>query len=302
MRKGTKIWLWIASGLILLGCIIWGGVMSMLKWDFNQLSTIKYETNQHELAEDYQNITIISKTADITFAVSEDGKHRVICHEQENAIHSVAVKDGDLVIELVDGRKWYEHIGISFQTPKITVCLPQGAYGKLSIQASTGDIHIPKDLFFESADISVSTGDITLLSSVLETANVKTTTGKITVANVNCTGDLSVKVSTGKAKISNVTCRKLTSSGTTGDVSLENVIAKEALSIERSTGDIDLDRCDAQLIHLKTDTGDIEGTLLSEKVFSAETKTGDVDVPKTTTGGKCEIRTNTGDIEIELVS
>ena len=301
MGRNTKTWLWIAVCLILAGCIIWGGAMTVLKWDFKRLSTVKYETNHHQIEEDFRNITIITNTADITFVLSEDGNYAVSCHEQENANHRVAVKDGELVIELVDTRKWYEHLGIGFDCPNITVHLPQGAYGKLSIQASTGDIHMPKDLFFESADISVSTGDITLLSSVLETANVKTTTGKITVANVNCMGDLSVKVSTGKAKISNVTCRNLTSSGTTGDVSLENVIAKESLSIERSTGDIELDRCDAQLIHLKTDTGDVEGTLLSEKVFSAETKTGDVDVPKTTTGGKCEIRTDTGDIEIEIV-
>ncbi|MBO5892343.1 MAG: DUF4097 family beta strand repeat protein [Oscillospiraceae bacterium] len=301
MRKKMKIWLWAATCLVLIGCIIFGGVMTVLKWDFKRLLTVKYETNQHEIEEDYQNITIITNTADITFAVSEDGKHRVTCHEQENAIHSVSIKDAALVIELVDTRKWHEYLGIGFDSPNITVYLPQGAYGKLSIQASTGDIHMPKDLFFESADISVSTGDITLLSSVLETANVKTTTGKITVANVNCMGNLSVKVSTGKAKISNVTCRNLTSFGTTGDVSLENVIAKESLSIERSTGDIELDRCDAQLIHLKTDTGDVEGTLLSEKVFSAETKTGDVDVPQTTTGGKCEIHTNTGDIKIKIL-
>ena len=300
MRKGTKIWLWIASGLILLGCIIWGGVMSILKWDINQLSTIKYETNQHEITDDYQNITIVSKTADITFAVSEDGKHRVICHEQVNAIHSVEVKNGDLVIELVDTRKWYEHIGISFQAPKITVYLPQRAYGKLSIQASTGDICLPEDFAFESADIAVSTGDIALFSSVAETVKLKTTTGKINVANVNCMGDLSVNVSTGKAKISYVTCKNLTSSGSTGDITLENVIVLESLRIERSTGDIELERCDAATLYLKTSTGDIEGSLRTGKVFLTHTRTGDVEVPQSTTGGTCEIYTSTGDIEIEI--
>ena len=202
MGKGTKIWLGIASGLILLGCIIGVGAMSMLNWDFRQLSTVKYETNRHEIQEVYQNITIITDTADITFAVSEDGKHYVICHEQEKAAHSVGVTDGELVIQLVDNRKWYEHIGIPFQAPKITVYLPRGEYGKLSIRASTGDIRLPEDFSFESADIAVSTGDIALFSSVAETLKLKTTTGKITVSNVHCTGDLSVQVSTGKAKIS----------------------------------------------------------------------------------------------------
>ena len=44
----------------------------------------------------------------------------------------------------------------------------------------------------------------------------------------------------------------------------------------------------------------VGGTLLSDKVFITDTTTGDVDVPKTTTGGKCEITTTTGDIEIDI--
>ena len=49
-----------------------------------------------------------------------------------------------------------------------------------------------------------------------------------------------------------------------------------------------------------TDTGDVKGTLLSDKIFFAETKTGRKDVPKTTAGGKCEIKTDTGDIIISV--
>ena len=46
--------------------------------------------------------------------------------------------------------------------------------------------------------------------------------------------------------------------------------------------------------------GDIEGTLLTDKIFMAESDIGEVDVPKTTSGGRCEINTNTGDIDIEI--
>ena len=45
MSKITKIWLIIAASFVLIGCIIFGGVMTMLKWDFTKLSTDKYETN-----------------------------------------------------------------------------------------------------------------------------------------------------------------------------------------------------------------------------------------------------------------
>ena len=52
--------------------------------------------------------------------------------------------------------------------------------------------------------------------------------------------------------------------------------------------------------YIKTSTGDVEGTLLSEKIFSIHTSTGKVKVPNTNNGGTCEIKTSTGDIEIQI--
>ncbi len=54
-------------------------------------------------------------------------------------------------------------------------------------------------------------------------------------------------------------------------------------------------------LFIKTSTGDVEGSLLADKVFIVNTDTGEVDVPKTTSGGKCEIKTDTGDVEINIV-
>ena len=89
------------------------------------------------------------------------------------------------------------------------------------------------------------------------------------------------------------------SSGSTGDISLNSVIAVEKFSVERSVGDVKFISCDAAEIYVKTDTGDITGNLLSNKVFITHTATGNVDVPKTAEGGRCEITTDTGDIKIK---
>ena len=43
------------------------------------------------------------------------------------------------------------------------------------------------------------------------------------------------------------------------------------------------------------------GTLLSAKIFVHRTSTGDIKLPETTTGGKCKISTDTGDIKISIV-
>lgn len=92
MRKATKIWLITAASLVLLGCILFVGVMTALKWDFSKLSTVKYETNTHEISESFGDISLTTDTADIMFALSGDGKCRVECYEGKNAKHSASVQ------------------------------------------------------------------------------------------------------------------------------------------------------------------------------------------------------------------
>lgn len=81
---------------------------------------------------------------------------------------------------------------------------------------------------------------------------------------------------------------------------MSHVIATEKLSIERTTGDVEFDDSDAADIFVKTGTGDVTGSLLTDKVFITQTDTGDVDVPQAITGGRCEINTNTGDIKTKI--
>jgi len=319
MGKNTKIWLIIAASCILLGIIIFGSVMTILKWDFTQLSTNTFETKNHKINEDFKSISINTDTAEIKLVPSESSESSAECYEQNNLKHSVEVKDGTLVIQVVDTRKWYEYIGINFGSPKITVYIPQGNYGALQIKSSTGGVEIPKDFVFESISITESTGDVKCYASAEKAVMITTSTGdisvenisaaslslsvstgKLTVSDVNCEGDVSIDVSTGKSSVSDVKCKNLFSNGDTGDISLNQVVAKEKISIERSTGDVKFDGCDAAEIFVKTDTGDVKGTLLSEKVFIVDTNTGKKEVPKTTSGGRCEITTDTGDIKISI--
>ena len=73
-----------------------------------------------------------------------------------------------------------------------------------------------------------------------------------------------------------------------------------SIDIERTTGDIKFNGCDASELVIVTDTGNVKGTLLSDKVFIAKTDTGSIKVPETVSGGKCKITTDTGDIKIEI--
>ena len=81
---------------------------------------------------------------------------------------------------------------------------------------------------------------------------------------------------------------------------MTNLVAEDNISVERTTGFVKLEKCDAAELYIKTDTGDVKGTLLSDKVFITKTDTGHIEVPKTITGGRCEISTDTGDIRINV--
>lgn len=279
MSKNKK-WLITATFLILVGCIIFAAVMMRLDWDFSKLSTSKYITKTYDIVEDFNDISIKADTADITFSLAEDGKCKVVCYDNEKIKYSVKALDGKLTVEAIDNKKWFDNIGINFENAKITVYLPRNELGNIFVRNSTGDIKL-YDLTLNSAELSVSTG-------------------KISANDITCAGDFKAKVSTGETVLSNIKCENLISSGNTGDLTLKNVIASEEFSIERSTGDIKFKNCDANEIFIKTDTGDIDGSLLSSKVFVTKTDTGSVNVPKTSTGGKCEVITDTGDINIKV--
>lgn len=319
MKKTTKIWLIAAASLILAGCILFAVVLSTNGWKFSKLSTVRYETNTYEISKPFTAIALSVDTADIAFALSSDGKCRVECYEEETTKHSVTVEKDTLFIESSNSKSWYDYTGFHFGSPKITVYIPKTEHYTLSVQGSTGNVEVLKELSFISAEISLSTGDINFFAAARETAEIKTgtgnicvennsvgalslsvSTGKVTISKVTCSGSITIGVSTGKAYLCDITCKSILSSGTTGDIILNHVIATEKLSIERTTGNVKFDGSDAADIFVKTSTGDVTGNLLTDKVFITQTDTGDVDVPQTITGGRCEINTNTGDIKIKI--
>ncbi len=260
MNKMKK-WLVVASILILAGCLLFAGVMMLLQWDFSKLSTTKYVTSKHEVSGAFNNISVDTVTSDIVFALSDDGTCKVECFEEEKAKHDVFVENGTLAIKLSYKKAWYDWIGIDFNTPQIKVYLPKATYDTISVQTSTGDV---------------------------------------TISDMICTGNISIQVTTGKTDLHHITCKNLTSGGSTGDVVLSDVVATEKITIQRTTGDVTFAGSDAAELFVKISTGDVTGSLLTDKVYVVHTNTGKVDVPKTTAGGLCEIRTNTGDVKIYI--
>ena len=91
-----KIWLIAAGILVLVGCLLLAVVMSGIKWNFTKLATTQYETNRYEFSEAWEDLSIYTETANVILKPATDGKTSVVCCEQENAKHTVTVKDGTL--------------------------------------------------------------------------------------------------------------------------------------------------------------------------------------------------------------
>ena len=254
----------------------------------------------------------------MTFILSDSTESAVECFERENRKHSVYVKDGTLYIKETE-RRWYDNIGIFFgRDESITLRLSKTEFEKLSIETDTGDVNISENFVFDNIDIESDTGDIKVFAKAekisvstdtgdifaekldVNSLSVDTDTGNINIYNANIEGKLGVETDTGKIHIADVSADNMSVESDTGDVLLEHTEVLGKLNVISDTGDVHFARSDADTIYVRTSTGDVTGTLLSEKIFTTHTSTGDVRVPNSRSGGACEIKTSTGDIEIEI--
>jgi len=313
-----KVWIIVAVSLIAAGALTFMVALIAANFDFALIFNGKYETNTYTPDESFDKIVIKTNTAKIKLVPAPDGICKVVCYEQPKVKHSVAVKEGMLTIDVVDSRRWYEYISFfSFESPAITVYLPETEYSSLNIDTATGDIEIPGTFNFGNVSIKASTADVSCKASISQMIKITTDTGDIKVENasvgeialsvstgdidlenVNCSGNAWVYVTTGDAEISNLSCKNFTSDGSTGELTLADVVVSDKLSVIRSTGDVALVNSDAGEIVIKVSTGDVKGSLRSPKIFTVNTSTGKKSVPYSTTGGICKITTSTGDVSI----
>ncbi|MBQ8440452.1 MAG: DUF4097 family beta strand repeat protein [Clostridia bacterium] len=301
MKKSVKIAILIASLLCVVGVAVCATGLFKINFDFSQLNTQESQTKTYEITEDFENLSIQTETADVIFALSEDDSCRVVCQELAKVTHSVEVQNGTLVIKAEDSRRWYDHIGIVFDSLKVTVYLPKTEYHNITVETDTGDVEMPGDFKFGETCVDTDTGDVFWGANVFGSLKIGTDTGDITLASMAVIKPLKIETDTGDICLDEVWAVSIQIESETGDVELCRTVASDSISVKTDTGDVEFDHSDAASIFVETDTGDVEGSLFSEKIFFTESDTGDIHVPHGTSGGRCEIRTDTGDIEIEIV-
>lgn len=318
MKKVILIPIIVGSALLVTGGILLGVGLA------NSASSGTNVTREELLNEDFNNFDFNLDISDLTFVKTNDGTKKIVFQEQKKLFHEFTVEDGTLKVKFKDNRAWNEKwfsFGVNI---KVTVYLPETSYGNLKIDSDTGDTNIPEDFTFDSFHLEghtgdlnmsanvtnsyyakLSTGDMKLNSITTKEMELKTDTGKMFLTDVDVKEDLAMKISTGDITLNNVHAKNLSKNkdgkGSTGKIKLINTVISENITIRNGTGDVIFTDSDAHDLDVEASTGDVKGTLLTGKLFTAKTSTGHINVPDDDpTGGVCKIKTSTGDINIKI--
>lgn len=281
--------------LILVGTIITTVTMCRNNWNVPGSVDSNKVTQTYEISENFDSIYMKVETADVSFVPSNNSRCTIVISDNENTTYNVGVKNRTLCIEKLKQSGFY----VEFGSPTVIVYLPRTEYKDLNAIGSTGNIDIPSTFSFNRIDVEMTTGDISCSASASESISLRVSTGEIDLSSTSAK-DIYLHVSTGKIEAKDVNCSTFSSDGSTGRIELEDVLVSGLMRIVRSTGDVWLDKCDAGEIEIETNTGDISGSLRSEKIFIVRSDTGRIEVPETLTGGKCKIISDTGNIDITI--
>ena len=246
--KKTIIWIAITFCLLLVASVVL----------YSLSITVKLETNEYEIKETFENIKIITDTADIDFVLSENLNTLIICEEHKNIKHSVNVKENTLLVEVNDNRKWYEHIGIS--TSKITIYLSKHEYDEFITESDTGNIHI-KNINANKLDLSTSTGNLKIVNTKCKNLFSESDTGNILLENVIASEKFKIETDTGNVKFKDSDASDIFVKTDTGNVT-GNLLTDKVIFAESDTGNIDVPKVITdEKCEIITDTGDIKITI-----------------------------------------
>lgn len=300
MRFGKKIAILVAVLCVGIGLLLVLGAMVATGFDFGRMNTLHFVTNTYTVHDTFTNISIKDAECDVRLVLTEGGTCTVECRESDKIYNTVAVENGTLTVRRVDSRRWYEHIGVYWWGKmEVTVYLPQAEYNSLSAVSVSGNVEIPEGFSFQKAEARSTSGSVRFAAAVEGDLYVKTVSGSVRVEGA-APKTLTVQSTSGRLTLTDVTCQSMEAESTSGSIVFSDTLASGHMRIKSVSGAVELRRCDADTLWIKTTSGRVWGTLLTEKIFITNTTSGRVNVPQSASGGKCEVKTTSGSIEFKI--
>ena len=269
--------------------------------------------NTYPVSGSFTDISVTDYYADVQFRVSRDGSVSVVTRDAADVTHNVRVEGDTLTITRPEpsvGQRLFHH---EDDDPEVTVYLPAGSYGALTVSNTSGDIESAAQLGFASANLTTVSGDIDLNGSVGGTTVsgdidlngsvggkvvCNTTSGDVELRSPTI-GDVEINTTSGDVELNDSYIQSLKVVSVSGDASLERVTAAGAVTIETTSGDVELEGSDAASLTISTTSGEVEGSLLTSKNFAVSSSIGRVSVPTSDpAGAPCTVTTTSGDIRL----
>ena len=114
--------------------------------------------NTYPVSGSFTDISVTDYYADVQFRVSRDGSVSVVTRDAADVTHTVRVEGNTLTVTRPEpsvGQRLFHH---EDDDPEVTIYLPAGNYGALTVSNTSGDIETAGQLGFASASLTTEIG------------------------------------------------------------------------------------------------------------------------------------------------
>lgn len=233
--------------LLLMGLILFLTGMSLTGWDFGELSTAVYKQENYTAQQQVTSLDISYNNAEVCIlcdpeAQSVSVSYPVCTNRATGASAKVDITEENGVLRIKE-ESLFILINWQFQTPTLTVTLPETALETLSVRTQNGNI---------SAE-NIATEN---------KAEFITQNGEIRISQINAS-ELSLQTDAGGIILKNIQCQTLQAETDLGSVQLSGTLTADSAKFTSELGDIDLSEgvVDANNIYFSTDMGNISAKL-----------------------------------------
>lgn len=246
-KKFCKIFTITGILLLLIGLILFVSGMSFAGWDFSRLSTAVYEQENYTAKQQITALDISYNNAQVRLVCDQNAQNVTISYpickdratgasakvnifEQDGALH---IKEEPRLVLI----NW------QFETPTLTVTLPEKTLTTLVVNTQNGNITAENILIEKDAEFI-------------------TQNGEIHVSQISAS-DLSLKTDAGGIFLRTVECKTLKAETDLGSVRLNGTLTADLAEFTSELGDIDLSEgiVKANDIRLSTELGNISAKL-----------------------------------------
>ncbi len=270
----------IGAGLFVIG-------MSMLEWDFGNMSNRNdYETMHITYVNNNQDIQINDVSTKIEVKTSADDSIHIYYDEREKEEYEIDSSDEIISFTRRRDYKWFDNIYVlDFYTAELQILLPKGYQGELVLENINGDI-------------SVSDQELDLLT-------INTINSEIEVENCVVHGEMIIDTTNDDINITDVKATKIDAYSINSDISL-NTVSCDAAEIETITGDVIASEIESAEIKITTMNGDIIGYIIGareEYNINSNVMNGDSNLSELEDSSRekrISVSTMNGDIKFEF--